>query len=63
MIPAGRAATCAAVRLLGTLHQSIQEYDRQIDQLAKAHPDFVIFDSLPGAGEVLLPRLIAAFGT
>jgi len=51
-ITAGRAATRAAVRLLGTLHQSIREYDRQIDQLAKAHPDFVIFDSLPGAGEV-----------
>jgi hypothetical protein len=63
VITAGRAATCAAVRLLGTLHQSIQEYDRQIDQLAKAHPDFVIFDSLPGAGEVMVPRLIAAFGT
>jgi transposase len=59
-ITAGRAATRAAVRLLGTLHQSIREYDRQIDQLAKAHPDFVIFDSLPGAGEVLVP-LIAAF--
>ena len=63
VITAGRAATCTAVRLLGTLHQSIQEYDRQIDQLAKAHPDFAIFDSLPGAGEVMVPRLIAAFGT
>ena len=63
VITAGRAATCAAVRLLGILNQSIREYDRQIDQLAKAHPDFAIFDSLPGAGEVLVPRLIAAFGT
>ena len=63
VITAGRAAVCAAVRLLRNLNQSIQEYDRQIDQLAKAHPDFAIFDSLPGAGKVLVPRLIAAFGT
>jgi hypothetical protein len=31
--------------------------------LAKAHPDYPIFDSLPSAGEVRVPRLIAAFGT
>ena len=40
VITAGRAATCTAVRLLATLHQSIQEYDRQIDQLAQAQPRF-----------------------
>ena len=63
MVTAGRAAACAAVRTLATLNESIREYDRQIEQLAKAHPDFAIFDSLPGAGDVLVPRLIAAFGT
>ena len=63
VLTAGRAAVCAAVRLLHGLGQSIQEYDAQIDELAKAHPDFAIFDSLPGAGEVLVPRLIGAFGT
>src|SRR5260370_31676792 len=60
---AGRRAAGAAVRLLRNLNQSIQEYDQKIDQRAKAHPDFAIFDSLPGAGAVLVPRLIAAFGT
>src|ERR1039457_4179356 len=63
VVTAGRAAACAAVHTLATLNESIREYDRQIEQLAKAHPDFAIFDSLPGAGEVLVPRLIAAFGT
>lgn len=63
VITAGRMAACAAVRLLRNLNELIREYDRKIDQLAKAHPDFVIFDSLPGAGEALVPRLIAAFGT
>jgi hypothetical protein len=28
-----------------------------------AHPDFFIFESLPGAGAVLAPRLLAAFGS
>ena len=27
------------------------------------HPDFFIFDSLPGAGAVMAPRLLAAFGS
>jgi hypothetical protein len=62
-LEAMRTAACAAVRTLATLNESIRVYDRQIEQLAKAHPDFAIFDSLPGAGEVLVPRLIAAFGT
>lgn len=59
-LEAMRTAACAAVRTLATLNESIREYDRQIEQLAKAHPDFAIFDSLPGAGDVLVPRLIAA---
>jgi transposase len=63
VVTAGRAGVCTAVRLLRNLNQAIQEYDRQIDQLAKGHPDFALFQSLPGAGKVLVPRLIAAFGT
>jgi transposase len=63
VITAGRAAAGVTARLLRELSHSIQEYDRQIKELAQAHPDFAIFDSLPGAGEALVPRLIAAFGT
>src|SRR5580765_2054164 len=63
VVTAGRAGVCAAVRLLGNLNHAIQQYDRQIDQLAKGHPDFALFQSMPGAGKVLVPRLIAAFGT
>jgi transposase len=29
----------------------------------RLQPDYALFDSLPGAGEVMVPRLIAAFGT
>lgn len=63
VVTAGRAAARAAVCLLRDLGKLIGEYDRKIAELAKAHPDFAIFDSLPGAGPVLVPRLIAAFGT
>ena len=59
---AGRAAVCAAVRLLRGLSQSIQDYDQKIEELAQAHPDFEIFVSLPAAGAAFAPRLIAAFG-
>jgi len=63
VITAGRAAAAAAVRLLRELAHSIREYDRQIEGLTQAHADYAIFASLPGAGKVLIPRLIAAFGT
>ena len=48
---------------LRTLHHSIAEYDRQIAQLFAHHPDAPIFNSLPGAGPVLAPRLLSALGT
>lgn len=63
VITAGRLATRSAVPLLRNLGEAIQQYDRQIEDLTAAHPDFAIFDSLPGAGAVMVPRLIAAFGT
>ena len=51
------------VQLIQVLHQGIKTLDRQIQEAAEAHPDFFIFDSLPGAGAVMAPRLLAAFGS
>ena len=51
------------LRILRELRNAISSYDSQIEKLAQAHPDFVIFDSFPGAGAAMAPRLIAAFGT
>jgi transposase len=48
---------------LAALRLSIEEYDRQIAQLFAAHPDAAIFDSLPGAGAALAPRLLTSMGT
>lgn len=53
----------ASVRLIQQLNQDISCCEERIEELTRSHPDFAIFDSLPGAGEALIPRLIAAFGT
>jgi transposase len=60
------SSSSAALALVGVLQQirgAIASYDAQIDKLARQHPDFAIFASLPGAGAALAPRLIAALGT
>jgi transposase len=41
---------------------AIKLYDSQIAELAPQHPDFALFDALPGAGPSLAPRLLVAFG-
>jgi transposase len=51
------------VRQLETLREAITEHDKKIAALAKSHPDYSVFSSLPGAGPAMAPRLIAAFGT
>lgn len=53
----------ALLALLTTLRSTITAFDRRIAELVAAHPDGELFASLPGAGPVLVPRLIVAFGT
>lgn len=48
--------------MLNALEPSIRDHDKRIAQLAASHPDSAIFSSFPGAGAVMMPRLIAAFG-
>jgi len=42
--------------------ESIRIYDEEIAGLAPQHPDYGLFNSLPGAGPTLAPRLLVAFG-
>jgi transposase len=42
--------------------QSIRTYDEEIAALAPQHPDYCLFNTLPGAGPSLAPRLLVAFG-
>jgi transposase len=52
----------ALVSQLRVTLQAIDAFDEAIAQRAQSHPDFPLFASLPGAGAVLAPRLLAAFG-
>jgi hypothetical protein len=51
------------VQLIRSLMEGIADLDEKIEEAAAAHPDFFIFESLPGAGAVMAPRLLAAFGS
>lgn len=49
-------------RQLQDVVRTVKEYEKQIAQCFAQHPDREIFASLPGAGPVLAPRLLAAMG-
>lgn len=52
----------AIVHQLLTLLEQIAEYEKAIDELFLTHADSPIFESLPGAGKRLAPRLLAEIG-
>ena len=52
----------ALVAQLRVTLQAIADFDTAMAQRAHAHPDFPLFDALPGAGAVFAPRLLVAFG-
>jgi transposase len=61
--------TRTKARLLVVLLQQLQPvmdalavYDAEIARLFVTHPDHELFDTLPGAGERLAPRLLAEWG-
>ena len=49
-------------RQLQLVTHAVAQYDAQIAEVFPKHPDHAIFASLPGAGPVLAPRLLAALG-
>lgn len=51
------------VQVLRVLRAGIKTLDRQLAQAAAEHPDYYLYQSLPGAGPVMAPRLLAAMGT
>ena len=53
----------SVARELAALPKILAEYDRQIAALFAAQVDYAIWDSFPGAGPALAPRLAAAWGT
>jgi len=54
------ARLCETLRVV---QKHIAGYEEDIAEAFAAHPDAGLFRELPGAGKVLAPRLLAAFGT
>jgi len=46
-----------------TTIEAVRQFDGEIEKLCAAHPDFPLFLSLPGAGQVYASRLLAVMGT
>jgi len=52
----------ALVEVIEPLDEQVARHDQVIAAEWAAHPEHQLFDSLPGAGKVLAPRLAVAFG-
>ena len=63
MILPSLLATRTLVAELRALIAGIEDYDTTIARAFKTHPDAFIFESLPGAGPIFAPRLLAALGS
>jgi len=57
-----RLQTLVLVEQLELMFRAIGQFDDEIEKLATEHPDYALFQSLPGAGPALAPRLLVAFG-
>jgi len=58
-----RQLVLALTQQLRVVLQSVREYDLELAKRFRAHDDYEIFDSLPGAGPVFGPRILASFGS
>lgn len=63
LLEAGPVTVKALIRMIQSLNTDIESFDQRIEAAASTHPEAYLFANLPGAGPVLRPRLIAAFGT
>jgi hypothetical protein len=52
----------ALAKHLRTVMNEVERFDKEIAREFAQHPDARIFDSFPGAGPVLAPRLLVAMG-
>ena len=50
-------------RQIDALRPSITRYDKEIAKRFGDHPDAHLFESLPGSGAAMAPRLLSAFGS
>jgi len=57
-----RMQVLVLVEQLELMFRAIDQFDDEIAKLASRHPDYALFEPLPGAGPSLTPRLMVAFG-
>jgi transposase len=57
-----RLLVLTLVEQLEVMLVCLDRFDEEIAALAPQHPDYTLFDVLPGAGPSLAPRLMVAFG-
>ena len=62
VVMAGVMAIQTLVGQIESLRVGIGNYDDEIARIFQQHPDRAVFESFPGAGKALAPRLAAAFG-
>ena len=62
VITAHQLQALAQVDQLRITLETINRFDDAITTLAPKLPDYALFDALPGAGPILAPRLLVAFG-
>jgi Transposase IS116/IS110/IS902 family len=62
IIQPAQALAQGLVALLKVILQQLIAFETRIDQLFTSLPDAALFQTLPGAGPHLAPRLLAAFG-
>lgn len=53
----------ATVNALRPVIDTIKQFNHETETLFQEHPDHELFDSFPGAGPVMAPRLLAALGS
>jgi transposase len=63
VIASSKPLISAWIGQLGIVRRAIREIERSIAELARRQEDWSIFDSFPGAGDVMAPRLMAVMGT
>ncbi len=59
-------SVCLVQTIISVLYptiESIERLEKEIEKRFRAHADVAIFDSFPGAGPVLAPRLLAGMGS
>jgi transposase len=63
IITPARMLVEALATVIKSLTQAVHQMDQAIAKLMAEHPDGALFESFPGAGPALAPRLLVAFGS